>query len=239
MMDLLASDLDPRQETAPMSRQKPTILGAAQLAAALEKLPDWRERLDAFHTAYVAPSAASALAFIAAIGQAAETLDHHPDLDWRYDHVFLRTTTHEVGSALTERDVALATEISAIAAASGVRAEPALSRTIEIGIDSPAKELVEETWLTALDYRRGRAGDLIDRWARGPTLWFQETAEPDSSRMHLDVHVVSETAHQVLDDVEAAGGTRLDSRFAPSWWVIGDADGNRLCVCTPDGRAGE
>jgi 4a-hydroxytetrahydrobiopterin dehydratase len=217
-----------------MSHQKPALLGTDEIAAALEGLSDWRERLGGLHTAYVAPSAASALSFVAAVGAAAERANHHPELDWRYDHVFLRTTTHEVGHALTARDVNLATAISDLAAAAGVRAEPALSRTVEIAIDTADAERVEQTWMTALGYRRGRAGDLIDPWARLPTLWFQTTPEPDTSRMHLDIHVAAESAHQVLDAVESAGGTRLDSRFAPSFWVIGDADGNRLCVCTPE-----
>jgi 4a-hydroxytetrahydrobiopterin dehydratase len=217
-----------------MSHPIPAVLNADEIAAALVSLPDWRERLGGFHTAYVAPSAAAALSFVAAVGAAAEVANHHPELDWRYDHVFLRTTTHEVGYAITSRDVALASAISEIAAATGVRAEPALSRTVEIAIDAADPTLVEQTWLTALGYRRGRAGDLIDPWGRGPTLWFQTTPEPDPSRMHLDIHVAAETAHQVLAAVEFAGGTRLDSRFAPSFWVVGDADGNRLCVCTPE-----
>src|SRR5665647_3091230 len=54
-----------------------------------------------------------------------------------------------------------------------------------------------------------------------------------TSRLHLDVHVAQESALEVVDAVESAGGRRLDERFAPSWWVIADAEGNRLCVCTP------
>jgi 4a-hydroxytetrahydrobiopterin dehydratase len=216
-----------------MNRQKPDILTPDEIARALAQLPDWRERFGALHTVYAAPDAATALALIASIGAAAEALDHHPDLDWRYRHVFLRTTTHEAGHELTARDVGLATEISELASAAGVRAEPALSRTIEIGIDTDEPELIAATWRTALGYRDGRPGDLTDPWGRGPTVWFQQTPEPDASRLHLDVHVEAETAHQLLESVEAAGGTRLDSRFAPSWWVVGDADGNRLCICTP------
>lgn len=216
-----------------MSRPKPEKLRPHEVESALGALPDWRERLGALHTVYAAPSAAVALSLMASIGAAAEALDHHPDLDWRYDHVFLRTTTHEAGHELTERDVRLATEISALAAAAGVRAVPALSRTVEIGIDTADPTSIEETWLSALGYRRGRPGDLVDPWGRGPTVWFQQTPEPADSRLHLDVHVVAESSHQVLDAAEAAGAERLDSRHAPSWWVIGDADGNRLCICTP------
>jgi 4a-hydroxytetrahydrobiopterin dehydratase len=106
-----------------MSRPKPKALEPDEVAGALATLPDWRARLGALHAAYAAPSAAVALAFIAAVGEAAEGLDHHPDLDWRYDHVLLRTTTHEAGDQLTARDVRLATEISARAATLGVRVD--------------------------------------------------------------------------------------------------------------------
>jgi 4a-hydroxytetrahydrobiopterin dehydratase len=30
----------------------------------------------------------------------------------------------------------------------------------------------------------------------------------------------------------AAGGTLVEDRFARSWWVLADADGNEACVCT-------
>jgi Pterin 4 alpha carbinolamine dehydratase len=56
----------------------PAVLGPDDLAAALERLPDWRSRLGALQTAYVAPSAAATLALVADIGQAAESVGHHP-----------------------------------------------------------------------------------------------------------------------------------------------------------------
>ncbi len=217
-----------------VSQPKPAVLRPDEITKALTDLPDWRTRLGVLYTAYVAPSAAAALALVAAIGEAAEAADHHPDLDWRYDHVFLRTTTHQAGHEVTERDVLLATEISTLAAKTGARAEPALAREVEIGIDTPDPKSLEETWITALGYRRGRDGDLVDPWGRGPNVWFQQTSTPDASRMHIDLHVASETALESLDAIKVAGGVRLDDQFAPSWWVVADADGNRLCVCTPD-----
>jgi len=109
-------------DTSTMSAPKPAVLGPDDLAASLDQLPDWRGRLGALHTAYVAPSAAAALALVAAIGEAAESIDHHPDVDWRYDHVFVRSTTHQVGDEVTERDIQLAAQISSLAATAGARA---------------------------------------------------------------------------------------------------------------------
>jgi 4a-hydroxytetrahydrobiopterin dehydratase len=156
------------------------------------------------------------LALVADSGQAAESVDHHPDVDWRYYHVFVRSTTHQVGDEVTERDIRLATRISAIAAAAGARAEPTLTRTVEIGMDSADPDSLKSTWQTALGYRLGRSGELVDPWGRGPTLWFQPTETPATSRIHLDVHVAPESALEVVAAVESAGGRRLDEQFAPS-----------------------
>ena len=52
---------------------------------------------------------------MARIIDAAEDLNHHPDIDIRYSSVYLALMTHSVG-ALTELDVDLANAISKIAA---------------------------------------------------------------------------------------------------------------------------
>ncbi|NUP75690.1 MAG: hypothetical protein HOQ07_13745, partial [Sinomonas sp.] len=55
------------------------VLDEARLTAELEKLPDWRHRAGGLATVYKLPSSAAALAFIAAVGEIAEELVHHPD----------------------------------------------------------------------------------------------------------------------------------------------------------------
>lgn len=57
--------------------------------------------------------------FVARIINAAEELNHHPDIDLRYSTVRLTLLTHSVG-ALTELDVELAQAISAIATELGL-----------------------------------------------------------------------------------------------------------------------
>jgi 4a-hydroxytetrahydrobiopterin dehydratase len=102
----------------------PIALNPDALQTALEQLPDWRAEKGALITAYAAPSAAAALALIAAIGDAAEAANHHPDVDWRYDHVFVLTTTHQIGGKVTALDVELARQVSGLAGAAGATAEP-------------------------------------------------------------------------------------------------------------------
>lgn len=101
-----------------------TALPPAAVDRALTELIEWRSTAGALLTAYVADSAAAALAWVAVIGRVAEELDHHPDVDWRYDHVFVATTSHDAGGRVTARDVDLARRITALAVTSAVRAVP-------------------------------------------------------------------------------------------------------------------
>ena len=51
-----------------------------------------------------------ALEFVNQVGALAETADHHPDIDIRWDTVTLRLSTHSAGG-LTEKDLSLAAEV--------------------------------------------------------------------------------------------------------------------------------
>ena len=100
------------------------ILSEGQIDEALADLPDWRYRLGGLVTVYKVRTAAAALELIAAVGRLAEEQKHHPDLDWRYNRVFLRYSSHDAGDRVTRRDVAAATAAGAAAAAVGATAEP-------------------------------------------------------------------------------------------------------------------
>jgi 4a-hydroxytetrahydrobiopterin dehydratase len=53
---------------------------------------------------------ASAVAYINSVAAVAEELNHHPDIDLRYDTVTLRCSTHYLGG-ITENDFQLAARI--------------------------------------------------------------------------------------------------------------------------------
>lgn len=210
-----------------------TPLDPEEIAAALGDLPDWRRHPRGLATAYEAGSVPAALELVAAIGAAAEQADHHPDLDWRFRHVFVRTTTHAAGNRVTDRDTALAARISALAAQRGVRAVPADARTYEIGVDAGDPAALAETWAVALGYRVGPQEDEVtDPFGRGPTVWFQRTDTPSASRLHLDVHVADELQDETVAAIGTSGGRTLDTSYAPSFVVVADPDGNRFCICT-------
>jgi 4a-hydroxytetrahydrobiopterin dehydratase len=214
---------------------KEDILTRPQIDSALAALPDWRYRLGGLVTVYKSPTAAGALELIAAVGRLAEEQNHHPDLDWRYNRVFIRFSSHDAGSEVTQRDVGAATAVSAAAAGSGATAEPGLYRTVEIAIDTANPAEISEVWRTALGYRKGRFGDLEDPYGRGPGLWFQETATPSDNRLHLDIHRSKAESGPVLEKT-AATGALMNHDHAPDWVVVTDSQGNRLCLCTEEGH---
>jgi len=48
------------------------------------------------------------------VGEAAERLNHHPDVELRYVNLTLRLTTHDAGNKVTEKDLRLAEELQKI-----------------------------------------------------------------------------------------------------------------------------
>ncbi|MGX9900345.1 4a-hydroxytetrahydrobiopterin dehydratase [Arthrobacter sp. SA17] len=151
----------------PVVPEKAAVLTRPQIDEALAGLPDWRYRLGGLVTVFKLPTAAKALDLIAAVGRLAEEQDHHPDLDWRFNRVFIRFTSHDAGSEVTRRDITAAASVSAEAEAAGATAEPGLYRTIEIAIDSADPAEISEVWRVALGYKKGRYGDLVDPHGRG------------------------------------------------------------------------
>jgi len=75
-------------------------------------------------TVFRTGSFAKGVELVVRIGTLADAANHHPDVDLRYPSVAVRLSTHEIGG-LSERDVALARQISAAATELGIGAEPA------------------------------------------------------------------------------------------------------------------
>ncbi|WP_353987491.1 4a-hydroxytetrahydrobiopterin dehydratase [Ruicaihuangia caeni] len=211
------------------------VLNRQQIQANLIQLPEWRYGLGALRTVFKCESSAGALNLLSTIGELAEESGHHPDVDWRYDTLFVTLTSHDAGDRVTARDVALARWISRQAQVSGATPLPALLRTVEIAIDTDAPEAISEVWRTALAYKRHEDGSLTDPYGRGPAIWFQESQSPNLNRFHLDVTVPFSESASTLDALASVGAT-LNDEHAPMWVVATDAQGNRLCISTEAGR---
>lgn len=201
--------------------------------AELEGLDDWRFLFGAIHTELRAGSFPAAGALVAAIADAAEAANHHPDLQLHYpDRVVVRLASHVTG-AVTRADVELARTISSLAAQAGATADSGAVQTVEIAIDTLDADRIRPFWLAVLDYE-DRDGNLVDPRGVGPPLWFQQMGAPrtERQRFHLDISVPHDVAEARIEAALAAGGRLVTDEFARAWWVLADADGNEACICT-------
>ncbi len=179
---------------------------------------------------------ATGLAVVNAIGAAAEELDHHPDLDLRYGHVDIRLLSHDV-RGLTGRDVRLARRIAALVADHGLTLDGSGLSRWELALDSPAPRTVLPFWSAVLQLADGAAYDVPDEIRDPsdalPTVWFQTSGSDEPrQRWHLDVWVDPDQVQPRIDAAVAAGGTLVSDAEAPSFWVLADAEGNQVCLCT-------
>jgi 4a-hydroxytetrahydrobiopterin dehydratase len=213
--------------------------------AATYDLPDWRILLHSVETWFVAPTFPAGAAFVAAVADAAEAVDHHPDLALRYPgRVHVRLTSHDA-HGLTARDAALASTISALAATAGLTSEPRAGQRLEVAIDALDIDLVRPFWRAVLAYEEdppwiegGIVDGITDPRGIGPAFWFQQmdVARPQRNRIHLDVIVPEDEVDDRIAAALAAGGTLLTDEEAPAFWVLADPEGNEACLCTWQGR---
>ena len=201
-----------------------------------EGLTDWRPVLGMVVTRFATGDFVTGLELVTKVTEAAESAHHHPDVDLRYPHVDITLMSHDVGGT-TQRDLRLAGEISAIAAAMGVGAEPGRRQLVELALDTWAEDEVKPFWAALLG-AEDRESDVADPSGQIPPLWFQDTDRHDvpRQRFHLDVWVPTDVAQARIDAALAAGGTLVSDEHAPSYVVLADAQGNRACVCTSASR---
>ncbi len=216
-----------------------TPITAGDLTAA-EGMADWRVVLRTAEAHFRAPSFPAAGRLVGAIADAAEAADHHPDVSLRYPGVVrVALTTHATGG-LSTHDLDLARHISQLAADAGAVAEPLDAQILEIAIDSLDADRIRPFWAAVLDYRQQSDGSLADPRGFGAPVWFQQMDEPriERNRFHLDVSVPHDLAEQRLEAALAAGGTLLTDQYARAFWVLADAEGNEVCICTWQDRSG-
>ena len=84
----------------------------------LKEMPAWRREGDEIKRTVAAPDFPTAIRIVSEIADAAERLNHHPDIDIRWRDLHLVLTTHDKGG-LTDLDFALAQQIDTIAAKHG------------------------------------------------------------------------------------------------------------------------
>lgn len=89
-----------------------------------EGVADWRPVGAGATAVFATGSFAKGVEFVVEIGRLADVAGHHPDVDLRYPSVTVHLVTHDAGDALTDKDVAMARQISTAAAKLGIDADP-------------------------------------------------------------------------------------------------------------------
>ena len=85
-----------------------------QLRSLGDRLPTWQVGDGRLVRDVEAPSFPVAIEWVVLIAEAAESMDHHPDIDIRWRRLHLELSTHSAGGRITDLDVVLAQRIDAI-----------------------------------------------------------------------------------------------------------------------------
>lgn len=96
-------------------------LSRDEFDAVRPRILEWKRRGEVIRRTFEFADFKAALRFVNAVGRAAESMQHHPDIDIRWNRVRLALTTHDA-SGLTPLDVDLAAKCDRLAASSLAKA---------------------------------------------------------------------------------------------------------------------
>jgi 4a-hydroxytetrahydrobiopterin dehydratase len=213
-----------------------TTLTGDRIAA--EGLRGWVHLLGGLQTRIPTGDLTAGLAVVAAIGAAAVAAGGRPGIDLRHDHVDVRLTSLD-GHGVTSAEIGLARTITGIAREAGFATESSSVARLELALDTPDRAAVRPFWVAVL----GGGGDdneVADPADNLPAVWFQQSGDEESrQRWHPDVWVEPAQVRPRLDAALAAGGRLVSDAEAPSFWVLADPDGNKVCLCTWQGRGSQ
>jgi 4a-hydroxytetrahydrobiopterin dehydratase len=208
-------------------------------------LADWRRLTQRLHARFRTDDPAIGAAFVSdAVRAATEVgLADHLEVGLTSAHVDLRVASRPAGEGLVLRpdDVALARLVSDVARRHEVTSVPGEVTEVELALDTADHARISPFWAALLTGDAGNVVDdsVVDPTGRLPSTWFQGTQphEVPRQRWHLDLWVAPEAAAARIAAAVAAGGTVVDDSEAPSFTVLADPDGNKVCVCTSLDRA--
>jgi len=90
------------------------VLKDAEIQQALASLSGWQRNGGAIQRVFRFPDFKLAMQFVNKVADAAELVNHHPDIDIRYNTVTMALVSHDSGG-VTQRDVRMAETINKIA----------------------------------------------------------------------------------------------------------------------------
>ena len=95
------------------------VLTDAEIQKALASLSGWQRNGGAIQRIFRFPDFKLAMQFVNKVADAAELVNHHPDIDIRYNTVTMALVSHDSGG-VTQRDVRMAGVIDRIAGSASV-----------------------------------------------------------------------------------------------------------------------
>jgi 4a-hydroxytetrahydrobiopterin dehydratase len=90
-----------------------TTLTSKEINLRMKRRPDWSKRAKTIFRTFKFEDFLHSLDFVKLVAKKAQKLNHHPDIDIRYDKVKLTLTTHDAGG-LSEKDFTLAEQCDVI-----------------------------------------------------------------------------------------------------------------------------
>jgi 4a-hydroxytetrahydrobiopterin dehydratase len=90
-----------------------SALTTKQIKAHLKAVPNWSQRVQTVCRTFSFDGFLNGITFVNRIARKAQKLNHHPDIDVRFNKVMLTLTTHDEGG-ITEKDFSLARQCDEI-----------------------------------------------------------------------------------------------------------------------------
>jgi 4a-hydroxytetrahydrobiopterin dehydratase len=204
---------------------------------------DWPVLAEGACAFFRTESFAASAELVHAIADATDDAGHAPDVDIRPGGVTVRLITiTEDHFGMSQRDVELARQISAVARDRGASAHPSAVQSMLVIPGAPDTAEVMPFWRAVLGYEPRPDSpdeDLVDPQGRGPAFWFEQMDEPrpdGGGAIHVAIWVPYEQAEARVAAALAAGGRLVRDEFAPAWWTLADAAGNEADIATTTGR---
>jgi 4a-hydroxytetrahydrobiopterin dehydratase len=98
----------PKSKTTSHTRASTkSALNIKEISLELKAVPEWSNRAKTIFRTFKFKEFLNGIEFVNQIAKKAQKLNHHPDIDIRYDKVTLTLTTHDEGG-ITEKDFSLA-----------------------------------------------------------------------------------------------------------------------------------
>jgi 4a-hydroxytetrahydrobiopterin dehydratase len=91
-----------------------TVLTDGEIQQSLQQLPGWKKNGNAIERLFQFGTFVQAMEFVNQMAEAAEAVNHHPDILISYNKVTLTLVSHDSGG-VTQRDVKMAARINQLA----------------------------------------------------------------------------------------------------------------------------